>query len=179
MVNISSIRQSNQHLDTSSVPQVAVFVGGTAGIGKITLAEIAGHGTSFKAYVIVRKASAGSAKQYFEELQKANPNTMVILVEGEISLLSEVKRICDHIKTLESQIDLLFMTTGYAPSGGRQSITSLCDYRHKANVIRIHPKAWTPVIHSNSTPASVLSRTFFQYSEHQGKPESSAYTLAD
>ncbi|KAJ4366861.1 hypothetical protein N0V83_007389 [Neocucurbitaria cava] len=130
MVDISSIRQSNQHLDTSSVPQVAVLVGGTAGIGKITLGEIAGHGTSFKAYVIVRKASAGSAKQYFEELQKANPNTKVILVEGEISLLSEVKRICDHIKTLGSQIDLLFMTTGYAPFGGRQNTPEGLDTSH-------------------------------------------------
>ena len=124
MVNIACIRESNNHIDESSAPRVAVFVGGTAGIGKITIAEIAGLGTSFKAYVIVRKVSADSIKPFFEQLRQANPNANVIMIEGEISLLSEVKRVCDYIKTLETHIDLLFMTTGYAPFGGRQSITS-------------------------------------------------------
>ena len=124
MVSISLIKQSNKHIDESSVPRVAVFVGGTAGIGKITLGEISGLGTLFKAYVVVRKESAQSIKHYFDEVHQANPNANIVLIEGEVSLLSEVKRVCDHIKTLEHQVDLLFMTTGYAPFGGRTSITS-------------------------------------------------------
>lgn len=121
MVSISLIRQSNNQINELLVPRVAVFVGGTSGIGKITLAEVARVGIGFKAYVIGRKESEHPFKAFIEELHQIQPDTNVIWVEGEVSLLSEVKRICDHIKTLESQIDLLFMTTGYAPFGGRQS----------------------------------------------------------
>jgi hypothetical protein len=131
MVNISLIKKSNNQIDESSVPRVAVFVGGTAGIGKITLAAVAGVGISFKAYVIGRKESEQSFKPFIDELHQANPNANVIWVEGQVSLLSEVKRICDHIKTLESEVDLLFMTPGYAPFSGRESIIFLSKCRHR------------------------------------------------
>jgi NAD(P)-dependent dehydrogenase (short-subunit alcohol dehydrogenase family) len=118
MVKLSQIRASNTQNASSSAPRIALFVGGTSGIGKITLAEIAKLGTDFKAYVIGRKQSERAFKIFSEELpETAN----IVWVEGEASLLSDVKRICDHIKTLESSIDLLFLTTGYAPFGGRES----------------------------------------------------------
>jgi NAD(P)-dependent dehydrogenase (short-subunit alcohol dehydrogenase family) len=122
MVNISTIRKSNAQIDSSSTPRVAVFVGGTAGIGKLTLMELAALGTRFKAYVIGRKGSKESFTIVRDELQQANPNAQIIWIDGEVSLLSEVKRICSHIKTLEASVDLLFMTAGYAPLGGRQSM---------------------------------------------------------
>ncbi|KAH7361245.1 hypothetical protein BKA66DRAFT_573592 [Pyrenochaeta sp. MPI-SDFR-AT-0127] len=130
MVNISSIRKSNKQVDESSAPRVAVFVGGTAGIGKITLAKIADLGIGFKAYVIGRKGSEQSFKSFLEELHQANPNANVIWIEGEVSLLSEAKRVCDYIKTLESTVDLLFMTTGYAPFGGRDNTSEGLDVSH-------------------------------------------------
>ena len=147
MVNISLIRKSNSQIDESSAPRVAVFVGGTSGIGKITLAEIAGIGTDFKAYVIGRKESEHSLKPLHEELHQANPNANLVWVEGQVSLLSEVKRVCDHIKSLESTIDLLFMTTGYAPFGGRESIAFLTRLLSQTNVIKTRPKAWMSVMH--------------------------------
>lgn len=124
MVKISLIRECNNKIDESSAPRVAVFVGGTAGIGRITLARLVGLGTSLKAYVVGRKQSEQSFRPVIEELQQGNPKATVIWVEGEVSLLSEVKRICDRIRTLESSIDLLFMTPGYAPFAGRMSTTS-------------------------------------------------------
>jgi NAD(P)-dependent dehydrogenase (short-subunit alcohol dehydrogenase family) len=133
MVNISTIRKSNAQIDSSSTPRVAVFVGGTAGIGKLTLTEIVALGTSFKAYVIG------------DELQQANPNAKIIWIDGEVSLLSEVKRICSHIKTLEGSVDLLFMTAGYAPLGGRQSMCkpccSQCFIFNANTIIKTRPKA--------------------------------------
>lgn len=131
MVNLSLIRQSNSRIDQASAPDVAVFVGGTAGIGKITLAEIAALGLGLKAYVIGRRESEQAFKPFLEELNQANANTNVIWVEGQISLLSEVKRVCDHIKALETKVDLLFMTTGYAPFGGRQSMGILSTFCHR------------------------------------------------
>ncbi|KAF1846533.1 uncharacterized protein K460DRAFT_314051 [Cucurbitaria berberidis CBS 394.84] len=93
MVNLSLIRQSNKHIDEASTPCVAVFVGGTAGIGKITLAEIAALGTDFKAYVIGRKESEQAFKTFLDDLHQANPTANIIWVEGQVSLLSDVKRV--------------------------------------------------------------------------------------
>jgi NAD(P)-dependent dehydrogenase (short-subunit alcohol dehydrogenase family) len=145
MVNISTIRKSNAQIDSSSTPRVAVFVGGTAGIGKLTLTEIVALGTSFKAYVIGRKGSKESFTLVRDELQQANPNAKIIWIDGEVSLLSEVKRICSHIKTLEGSVDLLFMTAGYAPLGGRQSMCkpccSQCFIFNANTIIKTRPKA--------------------------------------
>jgi NAD(P)-dependent dehydrogenase (short-subunit alcohol dehydrogenase family) len=127
MVKLSQIQASNKQNASASAPRIAVFVGGTSGIGKITLAEIAKLGTDFKAYVIGRKQSEKAFKTFSEELPET---TNIVWVEGEVSLLSEVKRTCDHIKTLESSVDLLFLTTGYAPFGGRESTLRYTDSVH-------------------------------------------------
>lgn len=125
MVNLSSIRQSNSQIDASSAPRIAVFVGGTAGIGKITLEAVAKLGTVCTIYVIGRKESEQSLKPFLDELHKANPNSRLIWVEGQVSLLSEVKRICNYIKKVETKIDLLFLTPGWAPFAGRESRTPI------------------------------------------------------
>ncbi|KAF2022399.1 NAD(P)-binding protein [Aaosphaeria arxii CBS 175.79] len=130
MVHISLIQQSNAQVDEFSAPRVAVFVGGTSGIGKITLAEISGFGFGFTAYVVGRKVSEESFNNFAEELRHDNAKANIVWVEGEVSLLSEVKRVCDHIKTLESTIDLLFMTTGYAPFMGRAATSEGVDISH-------------------------------------------------
>jgi NAD(P)-dependent dehydrogenase (short-subunit alcohol dehydrogenase family) len=121
MVHLSQIKENNAHIDEESAPRVAVFVGGTSGIGKLTLNAIAGLGTHFKAYVVGRQESEASSKPFIEGLHAANTDASIVWVEGQVSLLSEAKRICDDIKKLETSIDLLFMTTGYVPFGGRQS----------------------------------------------------------
>jgi hypothetical protein len=54
-----------------------------------------------------------------EELSDINPKAEIVWLEGEISLLSENKRLCEIIKSRESQVDLLFLTAGYAPFGPR------------------------------------------------------------
>jgi NAD(P)-dependent dehydrogenase (short-subunit alcohol dehydrogenase family) len=121
MVHISQIKESNVQIDEESAPRVAVFVGGTSGIGKLTLNALARLGTHFKAYVVGRQESEAAFKLFIEELHLANANASIIWVEGHISLLSEVKRICNYIKELETSIDLLFMTAGYVAFNGRQS----------------------------------------------------------
>ncbi|CAI6336326.1 unnamed protein product [Periconia digitata] len=119
MVQLSVIQQSNAQIDQSHAPRTAVFMGGTSGIGKITLQEIAELGFDFTAYVIGRKETKERYEPFIKEVEGANPKTKIVWVEGEISLLAEVKRVCDYIKTVESRIDLLFLTAGYSPLGGR------------------------------------------------------------
>jgi NAD(P)-dependent dehydrogenase (short-subunit alcohol dehydrogenase family) len=124
MPNITTVRQSNALLTPNTISKTAVFVGGTAGIGKLTLTALAELGFNFKAYVIGRKGSEASFKAHAEELRSKNAKAEPIWIEGEVSLLSETKRICDHLTTLETSIDLLFLTTGYGPMGGRNSTFS-------------------------------------------------------
>src|ERR1051326_3423211 len=113
MVKISLIKQNNSKIDASSVPAVAVFVGATSGIGKFTLGSLARLGFPFKAYVVGRKETKQAFSPFLEELRKANAAAELIWTEGQVSLLSDVKRICDEIKSRESKIDLLFLTAGY------------------------------------------------------------------
>jgi NAD(P)-dependent dehydrogenase (short-subunit alcohol dehydrogenase family) len=141
MVNLSSIKLSNSRVDETSIPRVAVFVGGTDGIGKLALAGLARLGLSFKAYVIGRKEKETSFRSVIEELHQVNPVASVIWIEGEVSLLSEVKRVCDYIRTLETEVDLLFMTPGFAPFAGRQSTLSPSgSILSQANARKIPPK---------------------------------------
>lgn len=129
MVHLSKIKESNAQIDEETAPRIAVFVGGTSGIGKITLGAVAKLGTHFKAYVVGRKESKAAFQPFIEELHTANPNASIIWVEGQVTLLSEVKRICDYIKKLETSIDLLFLTTGYVPFFGRESKSVLTWFR--------------------------------------------------
>jgi NAD(P)-dependent dehydrogenase (short-subunit alcohol dehydrogenase family) len=145
MVSVSQIRLSNVQFSTSS-PLVAVFVGGTSGIGNITLAELARLRISLKAYVIGRKESEARFNKFVDELHLA-PNVHIVWVEGEISLLAEVQRVCDFIRSAEDHVDLLFMTTGYAPFGGRESMVLRSTYQRisPADTVKIQVKASTSV----------------------------------
>lgn len=58
-------------------------------------------------------------KPFLDELRASNPTADLIYVPGEVSLLAEVKRISLDIKSREPTIDLLFLSAGYAPLGGR------------------------------------------------------------
>ncbi|CAI9633271.1 hypothetical protein GT037_009670 [Alternaria burnsii] len=130
MVHISQIKENNAQIDEKSAPRVAVFVGGTSGIGKLTLNAMTRLGTHFKAYVIGRQESEAAFKPFIEELHLANTNASIIWVEGQISLLSEVQRICDYIKKFESSIDLLFMTAGYVNFSGRRNTSEGLEISH-------------------------------------------------
>jgi NADP-dependent 3-hydroxy acid dehydrogenase YdfG len=130
MVNLSTITTNNDALRNSSARHVAVFVGGTAGIGKLTLAEMSDLGMNLKVYVIGRKSSYAAFKAHSDALCAKNPDTEIVWIEGEVSLLAEVKRVCGEIKKREERVDLLFMTTGYAPFGGRESTShNILSYR--------------------------------------------------
>ncbi|CAN9169046.1 unnamed protein product [Alternaria alternata] len=130
MVRISQIKENNAQIDEKSAPRVAVFVGGTSGIGKLTLNAITRLGTRFKAYVIGRQESEAAFKPFIDELHLANANASIIWVEGQISLLSEVQRVCDRIKRLEGSIDLLFMTAGYVNFSGRHNTSEGLEISH-------------------------------------------------
>ncbi|GKT96353.1 short chain dehydrogenase reductase family protein [Colletotrichum tofieldiae] len=112
MVTIAQVRQSNAQLTEKTIPQTVLFVGGTSGIGKLTLIELISLGLPVKAYIVGRKATEAAMTPFLDDLRQKNPSAELIWVEGEVSLLSETKRICELIKAKESQLDFLCLTAG-------------------------------------------------------------------
>ncbi len=118
MVSLSQIQASNAKITKDTTPRVAVFVGGTAGIGKATLTALVVKGLPIKVYIIRRDKD--SRKAWLEELENSNPHAQIIWLEGQVSVLAETKRLTDEIKSREESIDLLFLSQGFLPFGGRQ-----------------------------------------------------------
>lgn len=123
MVSYKEIKASNAIIHDAAVPYVAVFVGGTSGIGKATVKSLVATGITTRIYLVGRKSSKERTIAFIEELHNINEKAHVIWVEGEVSLLAETKRVCQIIKSKEEEVDLLFFTTGYAPFGKRRETT--------------------------------------------------------
>ncbi|GAB1317705.1 Short chain dehydrogenase/reductase [Madurella fahalii] len=120
MVSYKEILASNALINDATALRVAVFVGGTSGIGKFTIKALVATGISVKIYLVGRKSSKERTQAFIEELHALNPKAEVIWTEAEVALLADVKRVCEVIKSNESRVDLLFLTAGYAPFGTRQ-----------------------------------------------------------
>ncbi|KAM5483604.1 hypothetical protein MaudMau93_006253 [Microsporum audouinii] len=123
MVSYKEIQASNALINDTTALQVAVFVGGTSGIGKYTIKALVATGASVRIYLVGRKSSYERMQTFIQELQAINSKAEVVWTEGEIALLAETKRVCDVIKSKEPRLDLLFLTAGYAPFGGRKETT--------------------------------------------------------
>jgi NAD(P)-dependent dehydrogenase (short-subunit alcohol dehydrogenase family) len=119
MVSLKEVRASNALINDATAPRVAVFAGGTAGVGQLTVKALVSTGASVRIYLIGRKSSEERMQTFIQELNAINPKAEVIWTEGEISLLADTKRVCEVIKSKESRVDLLFLTAGYAPFGER------------------------------------------------------------
>src|ERR1700759_5030072 len=110
MVNIKDIRNSNCSLQSLPPGLVAVFAGATVGIGLGTLQQFAKYVNGPKAYIIGR--SREKASHIIDHLKTINPMGTFVFIEGQISLIKEVDRICVEIKKLENHVDILCMSPG-------------------------------------------------------------------
>ncbi|KAI1757674.1 hypothetical protein F4782DRAFT_479415 [Xylaria castorea] len=120
MVSYKEIQAANALINDATAPRVAVFVGGTSGIGKFTVRAFVATGTSMRIYLVGRRSSEERMHAFIQELHTINPKAEVIWTEGEIALLAETSRVCATIKSKESRLDLLFLSAGYAPFDGRK-----------------------------------------------------------
>ncbi|OLN96560.1 Dehydrogenase/reductase SDR family member 13-like protein 1 [Colletotrichum chlorophyti] len=130
MVTLYQVRQSNARLTEATIPRTALFVGGTSGIGRLALIELASLGFPIKVYVVGRKATESAMRPLLDDLQERNPKAELVWVEGEVSLLAEVRRICDFIKSKESNLDFVCLTAGYVPFGGRNNTVEGLEVTH-------------------------------------------------
>jgi hypothetical protein len=95
------------------VSQLEVFVGATSGIGKAALTHLVALKAQIKVYVVGRNA----AKQhtFTHRLRKSNNRADTDFLEGEASLMAEVKRMCNEINAKSSSLYAVFPSTGYIP----------------------------------------------------------------
>ena len=124
MVKLSVVRAANKTL-TSTHPLVAVFPGGTSGIGEYAIRALATthgkDGKGLRAYIAGRNQSA--AENIIADCQTVCPSGQFHFVQAkDLSLIEDVDRLSNEIIKLEEQeakaagttprIDILIMTQG-------------------------------------------------------------------
>ncbi|ORY05714.1 hypothetical protein BCR34DRAFT_675602 [Clohesyomyces aquaticus] len=103
MVTLSTVRATNAQLGSLNNPTTAAFVGGTSGIGRATLLALARRKTNvLKVYIFERNAA--SHQPLLDELKTVNKNGQFIFLEARVSLLKDIKKVCEKIKEKEAAL---------------------------------------------------------------------------
>lgn len=162
MVQIDHVRASISTL-VRSRSLVAVFVGGTSGIGEFTIQALAtthgSRGNRLRVYIVGRNAAA--AEGTIAGCRTTCPSGEFIFVKAnDLSLLGDVDRVCTEIIGLEEKnvgeeprIDILVMSQHYfpllfEPRHGRGSLPS--------PILCIHSFAIkSPTYNASQTPKKV------------------------
>ncbi|KAI5247037.1 NAD(P)-binding protein [Aureobasidium subglaciale] len=125
MVGLDLVRRANSNLRSKLPRPVALFVGGTSGIGRSTLRQLALNTNAPTAYIVGR--SEANAKPLLKELHQTNPLGSFNFIEADVSLISNVDKACESIKQREKALDLLFMTPGGLSLVGRRETSEGID----------------------------------------------------
>jgi short-subunit dehydrogenase len=116
MVTLDQMRSSNARIPDCLPPGVvAVFVGGTSGIGEATMKQFAKHAVQPRIYFVGRSERA--AVRITAELTELNPGGQYHFIPADLSLLQNVDEVCYEIKSHETLINLLFLTPGTMVTG--------------------------------------------------------------
>ena len=118
MVNFAHVRTSNSNFQAKSSGLVAIFVGGTSGVGKGILKKLVEYASGSHIYVVGRSES--SAAPLLNEVRASNIYGTLDFIETEISLIKNVDHVSERIKQKETKVDLIFLSTGYLTVEGRK-----------------------------------------------------------
>lgn len=125
MVALDIVRKSNRNLKSTVPRLVALFVGGTSGIGRSTLRQLALNAEAPTAYIVGR--SANNATPLLKELSQINPRGSFNFIEADVSLISNVDKACESIMSREKALNMLFMTPGGLSLVGRRETSEGLD----------------------------------------------------
>ncbi|KAB8299750.1 hypothetical protein EYC80_000003 [Monilinia laxa] len=129
MVAIEAVGTSNATFKSTSTPgMVVMFAGATSGIGMGTLKAFIKNANSPKAYIVGRSGS--DATSLLGDLILSNVSATLTFLRGEISLIKEVDRLCNEIKSKEKKVDFIFLSAGYLSWGGRNESSEGIDIPH-------------------------------------------------
>ncbi|KAE8349838.1 hypothetical protein BDV28DRAFT_52779 [Aspergillus coremiiformis] len=135
---------------------VAVFVGGTSGIGEATAKALAKTIESPRIYIVGRNECAGS--RILQDLDRLNPSGTSEFIQCDVSLLREVDAACQEIRKKERTLDLLFMTPGHLATRKNDTVEGLDNnhvLRYYARMRFIHNLL--PRLAAAQSPARVIS----------------------
>ncbi|KAL5363830.1 hypothetical protein BJX96DRAFT_167804 [Aspergillus floccosus] len=156
MVGLTQVRSSNSALISHNPHFVAVFVGGTSGIGEYTAKQLANTVKQPTIHLVGRNPAAGS--RIVEELKAANPNGSFNFIQSDLSLLRNVDDVCAVIKNKEDSIDLLFMTTGHLATSKKDTTEGL----ENNHALRYYSRMrfvqnLLPLLSASKTPGRVIT----------------------
>lgn len=125
MVNLEQTRASNSRIASDLPPGlVAVFVGGTGAIGRLTMLQLAKYAVKPKIYFIGRSQAAGD--RLTAQLKELNTEGEYTFIPTDVSLLRNVDEVCREIKSKERYINILFLTLGnLEPKGKSGKLTAI------------------------------------------------------
>lgn len=111
MVALSEVQSSNGRI-ASTLPArlVAVFIGGTSGIGEYTLKQFAKHAREPRIYIVGRSQEA--ADRITAECRKTNAEGQYLFIPADTSLIRNVDDVCQQIRSKEKTVNILFLSTG-------------------------------------------------------------------
>jgi NAD(P)-dependent dehydrogenase (short-subunit alcohol dehydrogenase family) len=121
MVSLSEVRTHNASLRSLAPGLVAVFVGGTSGIGLSTAREFVRNTNAPHIYLIGRNEA--EAAKITTEFQSLNADSKTSFIKSDVSLLKNVDQACREIAQKEKKVNLLFMTMGYFTMNGERAET--------------------------------------------------------
>ncbi|PRP76370.1 putative short-chain dehydrogenase/reductase [Planoprotostelium fungivorum] len=116
MCSLQEVRESNDRiLQDAPSHLVAVFLGGTSGIGEATLKALANHAIQPRIYLIGRSQEA--AERIKAECRTLGPKgyegrAEIIFIQTDASLIKNLDGISEQIRDKESQINLLVLSCG-------------------------------------------------------------------
>ncbi|KAH8900401.1 NAD(P)-binding protein [Thozetella sp. PMI_491] len=111
MVSLSAVRTSNSLISTAlPAGLVAVFVGGTSGIGEASVKAFAKHARKPQVYIVGRSQDA--ADRILAECKTLNPEGKFAFLKADVSLIRTVDEVCNNIKAKEKTLNLLFLSCG-------------------------------------------------------------------
>ena len=157
MVSLKAVRAANG--SRSSTSPTAVFAGSTSGIGLGTIEALLQHTTAPTITIIGRSRPKFSPT--LSILQQLNPKATITFIEGQISSLKEVARICKLITTSHTSLDYLWLSQGgLANATGALSAEALNEdlaVNYYSRMLFMH--RLLPLLNASSDPriVSVLS----------------------
>ncbi|KAI4202997.1 MAG: hypothetical protein LQ350_002214 [Teloschistes chrysophthalmus] len=143
MVILSEVQSSNARI-ASTLPAglVAVFVGGTSGIGETALKQFVKHARQPRIYYIGRSQEA--ADRIATACKHLNPDGEYNLIKADTSLIRNVDPVCQEIRSKEKAVNVLCLTTGTLLSHTETSenlhfATSLAYYSRTRFIVNLLP----------------------------------------
>ncbi|KAI0536702.1 putative short-chain dehydrogenases/reductase [Xylaria digitata] len=111
MVTLSDVIASNERIPSALPPGlVAVFVGGTSGVGEYTLKTFARYARAPTVIIVGRSQEA--ADRILNECRQLRPDGHFEFIRADVSLLRNVDDVCRQIKEKVSAINILFESQG-------------------------------------------------------------------